>query len=113
MYGALSTQQCGAWQPWFHRLDTLLEPNRDRLSSNRTACSAHPNGLCWIELSRKPARITNNHRVGGEASGNQGVRSDNAVAAYDQLTLIAHNCRALANPATLLDSDSASGCNPL
>ena len=81
----------------------LPRRNRDNGPTN----SSDPGPLYGVEVSTKSARITNNNGIGTETLGDEGIRRDYAIAANHKFALIAHDGRAVANPASLLDPDCA------
>ncbi len=75
--------------------------------------SANPGPFRLVEVSGQPRRIADYHRVRRKAPRNQGVCRNHAVAAENQFALAAYDCCTVADPASLLDPNRASGCETL
>jgi|HubBroStandDraft_6_1064221.scaffolds.fasta_scaffold130569_2 hypothetical protein len=79
------------------------------LTDNGMLGCSNPDPLNTVEFSGQSRRITDDHRVRWKAPSHQGICCYNTVPPDHEFTLTTYDCSAVANPASLLDSNCASG----
>src|SRR5208337_1418769 len=80
---------------------------------DRLPSSSDPDPLLRVESSGESGRITDNYRVGREASRNKGVGRHHTIATDHEISLTAYDCSAVSNPTALLNSNCATRCETL